>query len=126
MLTVFKRRLRGLEKKVTGLDFKPEKNETVSKGKRSELPEYLRRVHRANRKASRNYIFRPFDGTVHLFKAKKQTFYIPDPDQYGWDKVARGGVIIHETPGEHSSTFAPPNDKYFATILQQCLNENNE
>jgi amino acid adenylation domain-containing protein len=126
MLTVFKRRLRGLEKKVTGLDFKPEKNEMVSKGKRSELPGYLRRVHRANRKASRNYIFRPFSGTVHLFKATKQTFYIPDPDQYGWDKVARGGVIIHETPGEHSSTFAPPNDKYFATILQQCLNENNE
>jgi acyl carrier protein len=126
MLTVFRRRLRGLEKKITGLDVKPEKNDMVSRGERSELPQYLRRVHRANRKASRKYIFRPFAGKVHLFKAEKQTFYIPDPVFYGWDKVAVGGVVIHKTPGEHSSTFAPPNDKYFATILQKCLDENNE
>jgi len=32
------------------------------------------------------------------------------------------GVFIHEIPGEHSSIFAPPNDEYFAGILQENLN----
>ena len=106
-----------------GLDHKIDKTDLVSKGKKNELPKYLRKVHRANRLANSNYRVLPYSGTVHLFKAQKQTFYIPDPVYYSWDKVALGGVIVHEIPGEHSSTFAPPNDKYFATVLQDSLNE---
>ena len=122
-LLVIKRKWRGLKKKITGLDFKVSREELVSQGGKNELPRYLRKVHRVNRKADRSYIIKPYNGTIHLFKAKKQTFYIPDPVNYGWDKVAAGGVIIHEIPGEHSNTFAPPNDKYFAQILQNSLNE---
>jgi amino acid adenylation domain-containing protein len=125
VFTIAGRKWRGLVKKIRGLDFDPQKTGMVSRGKRSELPKYLRRVHRSNLRASRQYRVGPFNGKVHLFKAGKQTFYIPDPVNYGWDKVARGGVVIHPIPGEHSSTFAPPNDKYFATILQNCLNEHN-
>jgi hypothetical protein len=112
-----------LEKKIRGIDIKIQKNDLVSKGRQSELPKFLRRVHRANRRANRNYVIRPYNGTVHLYKALKQTFYIPDPEDYGWNRVAKGGVIIHEIPGEHSNTFAPPNDKYFADILQKSLDE---
>jgi hypothetical protein len=104
-----------------GLDIKLDRAEFVSKGKKNELPKYLRNVHRANNRANRNYIIQPYNGTVHLYKALKQTFYIPEPLSYGWDRVAKGGVVIHEIPGEHSNTFAPPNDKYFAHILQQTL-----
>jgi amino acid adenylation domain-containing protein len=120
--SVVRRRWKGLEKRVRGLDFKVDKNDHVSKGKKNELPKFLRKVHRANSRANRNYVIRPYNGIVHLFKAKKQTFYIPEPLKYGWDEVARGGVVVHEIPGEHSNTFAPPNDKYFADILQQTLN----
>jgi len=119
---IIKRRLKGLEKKITGLDFKVENMDTISKGKRKELPKYLRRVHKANSRADRNYVIREYPGAVHLFKAQKQTFYITDPVAYGWDKMAKGGVFIHEIPGEHSNTFAPPNDKYFANVLQEHLN----
>jgi thioesterase domain-containing protein len=122
-LSVINRRIRGLEKRIRGLDIKVNKNELISKGKEKELPKYLRRVHRANRRANRNYIVRPYNGTLHLYKAQKQTFYIPEPVTYGWDRMAMGGVIIHEIPGEHSNTFAPPNDKYFASVLQKSLNE---
>ena len=122
-LSVIRRRWNGLEKKIRGIDIKIQKNDLVSKGRQSELPKFLRRVHRANRRANRNYVIRPYNGTVHLYKAKKQTFYIPEPEDYGWNRVAKGGVIVHEIPGEHSNTFAPPNDKYFANILQKSLDE---
>jgi len=122
-VAILKRRWKGLEKKIIGLDFKVDKDDIVSEGKRSELPRYLRKVHKANSRADRNYVIKEYPGEVHLFKAKIQTFYITDPVNYGWDRVAKGGVRIHEIPGEHSNTFAPPNDKYFASVLQKHLNE---
>ena len=80
-------------------------------------------MHQANLKAGRKYDIKPYPGRVHLFKADHKTFYILDPVYYGWAKFALGGVILYEIPGEHSSTFAPPNDKQFASILQKSLNE---
>jgi amino acid adenylation domain-containing protein len=121
--SVIRRRWNGLKKRMRGLDIKIDKQEMVSKGAKNELPKYLRKVHRANSMANRNYVIRPYNGTVHLFKAQKQTFYIPEPVTYGWDRVAKGGVYVHEIPGEHSNTFAPPNDKYFADILQMTLDQ---
>lgn len=118
-----KRRWRGLLQKISGLDYRPRKEDLVSVGASHELPKYLKRVHRLNRLADRKYIVKPYSGSVHLFKARKQTFYIADPETYGWDQVAGGGVFIHEIPGEHSNTFAPPNDKFFAAVLQKTLNE---
>jgi thioesterase domain-containing protein len=106
-----------------GMDVYLDMNESVSKGEERELPKYLRKVHRANLRADRNYTIKPYNGCIHLFKASHQTFFIADPINYGWDQYALGGVIIHEIPGEHSSTFAPPNDKHFASILQNSLDE---
>jgi amino acid adenylation domain-containing protein len=121
--SIIRRRWRGLGKKVRGMDIDVSHGNHASKGEEHELPKYLRRVHRANRLAGRRYVIKPYDGQVHLFKAEHQTFYIPDPINYGWDKYANRGVIIHEIPGEHSSTFAPPNDRYFSSILQKSLDE---
>jgi len=122
-ISVIRRKLNGLERRMRGMDDKIENIQHVSKGKKNELPKYLRKVHRANHHANKNYIIGPYKGTIHLYKAKKQTFYIPEPENYGWGKVAKGGVIVHEIPGEHSNTFAPPNDKYFADILQKSLDQ---
>lgn len=124
-LSVIRRKWQGLEKKLRRMDVKVEKQDAISKGKRNELPKYLRKVHRANHIANRNYIIKPYVGCIHLYKAQKQTFYIPEPEDYGWNHVAKGGVVIHEIPGEHSSTFAPPNDKFFAEILQKTLDQVN-
>lgn len=122
--SVITRRWNGLVKRVRGIDIKvDDKDGHISKGKKSELPKYLRKVHRVNRTANLRYVVRSYNGTVHLFKAQNQTFYIPEPDNYGWDKVVKKGVLVHEIPGEHSNTFAPPNDKYFAEILQKSLDE---
>ncbi len=121
--SIIQRRWRGLWKKMRGMDIEPSTVNRASKGEEKELPKYMRRVHRANRRAGRRYYIKSYSGQVHLFKAEHQTFYISDPVNYGWDKYARGGVVIHEVPGEHSSTFAPPNDRYFSAILQRSLDE---
>jgi thioesterase domain-containing protein/acyl carrier protein len=121
--SIIMRRWRGLSKKIRGIDVKMTRDDRVSKGEQAELPKYLRKVHRANLRAGRKYNLQTYQGSVHLFKATHQTFYIADPVNYGWDKFASGGVIVHEIPGEHSSTFAPPNDRLFASILQKVLNE---
>jgi thioesterase domain-containing protein/acyl carrier protein len=71
--------------------------------------------------ALRHYTLLPTDVQVDLFKARKATFYIPDRKFYGWSKYAEKGVIPHTMPGEHSSLFAPPNDRYFAQILEKRL-----
>ena len=123
MMAIIMRRWRGLGKKVRGVDFKISNEDNISRGEERELPKYLRKVHRANLKADRLYVIKPYHGCVHLFKAAHQTFYIPDPVNYGWDKYALGGVIIHDIPGEHSTTFAPPNDRHFSSILQKSLDE---
>ena len=112
---------RSLKQKITKDDYKI-KPEGVSVGKQSELPKYLHKVHRANWIAMEKYILPPYPGRLHLFRAMDQKFYIKEPVCYGWDDFVDEVVILH-IPGEHSTIFAPPNDKLFAEALQKCLDE---
>lgn len=79
-------------------------------------------VRAANELAFEQYVLKPWNGQVHLFKAKEQTFYIPEPSFYGWQQLALRGVEIVEAEGTHSMIFAPPNDISFAQNLQKELN----
>jgi thioesterase domain-containing protein len=60
---------------------------------------------------------------IDLFKAGKPSFYIFEPEDYGWKKFALKGVTKHTIPAEHSLLFTPPNDKLFAEIIDERLNE---
>ena len=83
---------------------------------------YANNIDVKNIQAWEKYIFTPYNGTIELFRAKKRTFYMNDFEYLGWKPFAKKGINIHEIPGEHNYIFAPPNDKEFANILQQCLN----
>jgi amino acid adenylation domain-containing protein len=120
-LSIIARKLKNLRWNLRGMDMEIDIKDMVSKGAESELPRYLRQVHRANLRADKNYKPKPYSGKLVLFKAKHQTFYHQDPDHYGWDEYALGGLQVHEIPGEHSRIFAPPNDKYFAKVLEESL-----
>ncbi|OZA62337.1 MAG: hypothetical protein B7X75_00050, partial [Sphingobacteriales bacterium 39-40-5] len=76
-----------------------------------------------NAEAWEKYVFTPYNGSIELFRAKKRTFYMDDFEYLGWKPFALKGIRIHEIPGEHNYIFAPPNDREFAEILQQCLDE---
>ncbi|WP_377026010.1 non-ribosomal peptide synthetase [Mucilaginibacter angelicae] len=82
---------------------------------------YDNEIDEASEKALRNYILKPLNITLDLFRAKKRTFYMEDFEFLGWKPFALKGVNVHEIPGEHNTIFAPPNDKEFAEVLQKCL-----
>jgi len=82
---------------------------------------YDNEIDEASAKAKRNYFQKPLNIKVDLFRATKKTFYMADFKYLGWRKFALKGVNVHDIPGEHNTIFAPPNDKEFAVVLQQCL-----
>ncbi len=87
---------------------------------------YDNEIDEASEKALRNYVLKPLNIAIELFRAKKRTFYMADFDFLGWKPFALMGVNVHEIPGEHNTIFAPPNDKEFAVVLQHCLNKVSE
>ena len=73
--------------------------------------------------ALEKYEITPAPIHLDLFRAGKATFYIPNRSDYGWGRFAQKGVVIFTLPSEHSRIFAPPNDKLFAEVLDQRLDE---
>ena len=69
------------------------------------------------------YELKPAAIQLDLFRAGKVTFYIPNRKDYGWSRFASKGVVVHTLPDEHSRIFAPPNDQYFAEVLDKRLDE---
>ncbi|MGI4751304.1 MAG: non-ribosomal peptide synthetase [Janthinobacterium lividum] len=84
---------------------------------------YSHKIDEMNQKAAAEYFITPYNGQIDLFRAKVKTYYMQDPHYLGWKKFALKGVQVHEIPGDHNYIFAPPNDKEFATVLQECLNQ---
>jgi len=80
-------------------------------------------VEMAMTEALLNYKITPAPIQLDLFRAGKPTFYIPSRSDYGWGRFAQKGVVVHTLPSEHSRIFAPPNDKHFADVLDQRLDE---
>ena len=118
--STFNYKIQAIKRKLTSIyakmnPFKSE-NETGLNG-------YLQAIDKLNQKAAAAYFMTPYTGTVDLFRAKVRTYYMPDPEYLGWKKYALKGVRIHEIPGDHNYIFAPPNDKEFARVLQNCLNQ---
>ena len=118
-------KIKSLERKFKSLIFRIRAHNAYVAGDKDKLPSFLHNVHEINNRAGEDYVLKPSDVAIELFKAAHQTFYIEDKKTYGWDKFARKGVNIHTVPGEHSTLFWPPNDVPFAHILQKRLDEVN-
>lgn len=84
---------------------------------------YSNKIDEMNILAERRYRLTPQNFTIELFRADTHTFYMDDFEFLGWKPYALKGINVHPIPGEHNSIFKAPNDKIFARILQQCLNE---
>ena len=79
-------------------------------------------VERVNARALRKYHITRYDGTIDLFKAKKRTYYLSDPEFLGWKQLAQG-LQIHEVNTKHNRFFELPYVKELATLLQECLDK---
>ena len=103
------------------------KNAFPEKVKKKEgFAAYTDEIHEKSEMAQRNYLLTPVDIKIELFRAKKKTFYMDDFKYLGWRPYALKGVNVHDIPGEHNTIFAPPNDKQFAKVLQECLDKAND
>jgi len=84
---------------------------------------YSNKIDEMNNYAERRYQLKPYNIVVDVFRAENRTFYMDDFEFLGWKPYALKGVRVHPIPGEHNTIFKAPNDKLFAQILQNCLDE---
>jgi len=84
---------------------------------------YANKIDEMNVLAEKLYKLEARNITIELFRAEDRTFYLDDFEYLGWKPYALKGVNVHKIPGGHNSIFKAPNDKIFASILQNCLNK---
>ena len=82
------------------------------------LPIALRSCYILNiyQQARRNYISEAYRGQLVIFKAAEES-----RDLRGWEKLASGGLEIHEVPGDHLNVLREPHVQVWAAQLRACL-----
>jgi thioesterase domain-containing protein/acyl carrier protein len=77
----------------------------------------------AHQRAIWDYVPKPYDGRLDLFRAINQK-EIWEPDSVlGWTELALGGIQVHDIPGDHISIIEEPNVGILAERLRQCLSK---
>jgi len=90
-------------------------------------PEILKNIDRIKDihvSAANNYKLQPYDGEIHLFRAKIRTSYERDFKYFGWKPFVKKVNVI-EMEGEHTTMFEPPHEQQFVEILQKILSSAN-
>ncbi len=85
------------------------------------LPPFMRSMKHISYQAAVLYHPRPYSGKVTLFRATQRP---PGADVgvfLGWDRVALGGMEVHEVPGTHVTLLKEPGVRVLAEELKQCL-----
>ena len=72
------------------------------------------------------HVSRPYAGKVTLFRTRGQPMFCSLEDDFGWGKLAAGGVEIKMVPGSHESVFMEPEVRSLAGQLKVCLAEINQ
>jgi thioesterase domain-containing protein len=70
-------------------------------------------------RAARSYPLRPFDGPIVAFRAADEP--MAESPVPRWERFARGGLSIHDLPGDHYTLMRPPHVRGLATALTQLL-----
>jgi acyl-CoA synthetase (AMP-forming)/AMP-acid ligase II/thioesterase domain-containing protein/acyl carrier protein len=87
----------------------------------SERLQALRRRIERHLRAIWSYVPRPYGGQLTLLR----THHTPEPflreQDNGWRPLARGGVEVHELPGDHHSILRVPDVEALAQRLRESL-----
>jgi thioesterase domain-containing protein len=75
------------------------------------------------KKAIINYEPGVFPGHVTLLLPEQRVKINQDWD-FGWGRVAKGGVDVHTFPGDHLSMFLEPNIRYLAQEIRAIYHKN--
>jgi amino acid adenylation domain-containing protein len=77
-------------------------------------------------KALREYVPDVYPGHLTLFRASKQPAGYNTDRDLGWEKLAAGGVEVHEIPGYHGSIVMEPRVRILADQLRAYLFQSQE
>ena len=78
------------------------------------------------RRTFSNYALSPYAGKTTLFRAMETMSKfesIAVNPTLGWDKLAVGGLVIHDVPGDHLGILQKPNVGVLASKLTACIQE---
>jgi thioesterase domain-containing protein/acyl carrier protein len=81
------------------------------------------------RQTLENYRLSPYPGKITLFRAMEtfsQFEAIAVNPTLGWRKLAVGGLVIHDVPGNHVTILQKPNVSVLADKLKICIQEVQE
>ncbi len=67
------------------------------------------------------YVARPYPGRITLFRAEDRLGGHERDPFLGWQQVARGGLDVHEVPGNHGTLIREPHVRVLAQRLRGCL-----
>lgn len=87
----------------------------------AEALERYARVERANVRASRAYILKPFSGTLHLFHAVLQARYEGNVPANGWADIGVKELVVHPLNCYHGNVLFEPFVSEVARILNEHL-----
>ncbi len=81
----------------------------------------LQNVKQVNYLSAKRYVPRPCKGSVTLFRCTSRS--LGDHPDYlmGWRHLARAGVHVEETPGDHVTMLMEPHVRVLAEKLCACL-----
>ncbi len=79
------------------------------------------RVFQAGLAAMARYRPQPFGGKLVLFQPQQSLQNILPDSRSRWRELARGGLDIHEAPGNHYTMLGSPNVAMLAKQLEACL-----
>jgi acyl-CoA synthetase (AMP-forming)/AMP-acid ligase II/thioesterase domain-containing protein/acyl carrier protein len=86
------------------------------------LPPEYRTVIENHRRAFTQYKPRPYPGRVTLFRARAQGLLaVPRAHDFGWGRIAAGGVDVKMCPGHHGSMIKEPFVRILARELRRAL-----
>jgi thioesterase domain-containing protein len=80
----------------------------------------LFQVFSANAEANRRYAPAPAEVPVQLWRAAESLATAAEPS-LGWTALARGGLEVHDVPGDHFSIVREPQIETVARRLSECL-----
>jgi thioesterase domain-containing protein len=85
------------------------------------IPKSVHLPYHVNWFAAVNYLPKPYQGPITLFKAKAHFWEPGIPADLGWGPLAAEGVEIFEIPGDHVSMFVEPNVSVLGKCLARCF-----
>jgi aspartate racemase len=87
----------------------------------NELPKVFQDVKESNYLAFKRYVTKPYSGKVTVFMAAQHRPSTAEFLQTAWNDLAKGGVELHEVPGDHVTMIEEPHAEALAQSLRKCL-----